>query len=168
MTPLIARRPVAAAIATRLTAVTNAVGYVGQIAALNGLPAYLGQTDTTPEKPPAKSPTDPRVVPYFVFYPGIGGPTDETDLGDTSVDIDYSCAVTAAAGDVDDLLALVDRITAALWRWAPADLPPVGGRRLVAGPLRFPPGFVPQLLVDTQFAPVRHYARLEFVTTVHT
>lgn len=165
MVTLIARRAIAAAIASRLTGVTNAVGYVGQIGARNGLP---GVTDT-PEKPPTKSDKDPRVVPYFILYPGIGGPTDETDLGDTSVDIDYPVTITAAAGDIDDLLALVDRITTQLWRWIPGDdLGRADGHPIVAGPLRIPPGYQPPVLLDQAFTPPRHYTQLQFVLTAHT
>lgn len=164
MSALITRRPIVAAVAERLTGVTNATGYVGAIGAMNGLPGVT----STPAQPPTKSADDKRVQPYFVLYPGIGGTVDEQDLADTLVDIDYPVAITAAAGDVNDLLALVDRITALLWRWAPTDLPPVAGRAVVAGPLRYPPGYAPPLLTDAAFTPARQYTQLQFVTTVHT
>lgn len=162
--PTISRRVLANTIVTRLTGITNATGYYGQIGPMNGLPGVTG----TPADPPPKSADDPRVQPYFVVYPGAGGPGDETDLGDTLLDLDFPVAITAAAGDIDDLLALIDRITVLLWRWTPTDLPPVAGRRVVAGPLRIPPGYDPLLLRDDQFTPPRHYAQMQFITTVHT
>lgn len=188
MTALIQLRPVASAIAARLVGVTNATGWVGEIGARNGLPGVTN----TPDGPIAKSPDDPRVQPYFVLYPGIGTTAEETNLADTLVDVDIPIAITAAAGDIDDLLALVGRIDALLHRWAPGtdDGPGLGwfvydltlevwkwsptadgyaqARRILAGPLRRTPGYTPQVLPDRQVTPLRHFTRLEYVTTAHT
>lgn len=155
----ISRRAVALAIGERLLQVTNATGYFGQIGALNGLP---GATVSPPADPPPKGGPDKRVQPYFVLEPGAGTPRDELDLADTVVDLTIPFVVRAAAGDVEDLLALIDRIDALLYRWAPL----VAGIR--CGPLRPPPGAVPPLLVDDSFKPARHYTPLAYQLTAHT
>lgn len=154
----ILRRPLALAVATRLAGVTNATGYFGQVGPMNGLPGVTG----TPADPPPKSTDDARVKPYFVMFPGIGLPGDEPDLGDTLVDLDWSFGVTVAGGDIQDVLALVDRIDALLYRWAPT----VAGFQ--CGPLRYPPGRDVPLLLDQAFKPVRHYAPLQYQLTAHT
>lgn len=160
--PTISRRLLGNAIANRLTAVTNATGYYGQISALNGLPGV----EDTPADPPPKSADDPRVRPYFVVFPGIGRPGDEDSAAghtDTFVDLDWPVGITAAGGDVDDVLALVDRIDALLYRWTPASVDGV-----LCGPLRYPPGRDVPLLIDHAFKPVRHYAPLQYQLTAHT
>lgn len=156
--PTISRRALALAVAARLATISNATGYLGQVGALNGLPDV-----DTPTDPPPKPDTDPRVTPYFVIFPGVGLPGDETDLGDTVVDLDWPVQITAAGGDIQDVLALVDRIDARLYRWAPTlD----GG--VLCGPLRYPPGRDVPLLIDQAFKPVRHYAPLQYQLTAHT
>lgn len=159
----IPRRELAAAVAERLTTVTNATGYVGQIGAMNGLPGVV----VTPNDPPPKSTTDQRVKPYFVLFPGIGRPGPELDLGDCHVDLDWPIQVTAAAGDTDDLLALVDRIDAVLHRWSPGIFGAAPDQG-IAGPLRPLPGYVPPFLTDTKVDPPRLYTPLQYQLTAHT
>lgn len=161
----ISRRLILIEVATRLAAVTHATGYVGQIGARNGLPGVV----STPAEPPAKSPTDSRVQPYFILEPGVGRPGIRQDsLGgpaDPFRDVDAPYVVRAAAGDVQDLLALVDRIDAVLrppGGWAPT-FPGA-----VCGPLAPQPGYDPPLLTDTSISPPRHYTPLQYRLTAHT
>lgn len=149
------RRAVANAIAARLAGVTNATGYYGQVGRL--LNGTLGPD------PQPKSATDQRVQPYFVLYPSGGAPGPDPDLGDGNRDMTQNHQVTAAAGDIEDLLALVDRIVDRLYLWTPT----VTG--LVLGPLRFPPGYVPgPVLADKNFTPNRLYVPLLYQLTATT
>lgn len=162
--PSISRRTLALAVATRLVDVTNATGYLGQIGARNGLPGL----ENTPADPPTKGGTDQRVKPYFVLFPGVGSPSTEVDLGDSFIDLDVPFQITAAAGDTEDLLALVDRIHDCLYRWAPGVLTDEGVTPVViGGPLRTPPGYVPPVLTDTNVTPHRLYTPLQYVLTAH-
>lgn len=160
----ISRRLLANAVATRLVGVTNASGYYGQVGRALTLPAPSGWS----ADPQPKSATDVRVRPYFVLYPGAGGQGPDPDLADTAVDLTQPFQITAAAGDVEDLLALVDRIEARLLRWTP-DLG-TAGAGLHIGYLRRPPG-VPAtapVLTDTQHSPARHYTPLQYQLTATT
>lgn len=148
----VSRRLLFAAIAEQLGTVTNATGYYGQVG--RGLDG-----DLIPEPQP-KSSTDLRVQPYFVLFPGPGTDGPDTDLGDCAVDGTFSLQVTVAGGDIDDVLALVDRVTTALRRWTPT----VSG--LVCGPLRYPDGYSPgPVLVDREQTPPRLYVPLPFQLT---
>lgn len=155
----ISRRAVVLAVGERLLQVGNATGYFGQVGALYKIP---GADVSPPADPPTKGGTDKRVQPYFVLEPGVGTPGEELDLADTVVDLTIPITVRAAAGDPEDLLALVDRIDALLYRWRP----------LVAdvrcGPLRYPPGAVAPFLTDDAFKPPRHYVPLAYQFTAHT
>lgn len=155
-------RLVAAAIATRLVTVTNAVGYYGQIG--RPLPGQaLTPAGTIPPAPLPKSPTDQRVRPYFVLYPGALGDGPDTDLALCAVDGTLPISITAAGGDVDDVLALIDRIEAALYRWQPT----IPG--LVCGLVDHPTGYQgAALLVDRDLSPHRLYAVLPYRLTVTT
>jgi hypothetical protein len=150
----VSRRVLANAIATRLLSVTHATGYYGQVGRL--LPGG------TPLDPPAKSDDDPRVQPYFVLYPGAGAPSDEQDLAVTLQDLTTTLQVTVAGGDVEDVLALVDRVDAALLRWTPA----IEG--VVCGFLRPPPGYEPRLLPDRTVTPHRQFVPLQYQLTATT
>lgn len=161
--PIISRRLLANAVAARMAGVTNAVGYYGQMGRL--LP---GAPADTPVDPQPKSATDPRVRPYFVFYPGAGGQGPDPDAADRAIDLTQPFRITAAAGDVEDLLALVDRIEARLLHWTP-DLA-AAGEGVHIGYLRRPPG-VPDtapVLTDTQFSPHRLYTPLQYQLTATT
>lgn len=162
-TPQIPRRLIAVAVATRLVGVTNATGYFGQISAKNGLPTG----PTPPATPPSKSATDNRVAPYFIVEPGAGAPTGEADLGDTYVDAETLFTIRAAAGDIQDLLALIERIDARLYRWSPGVITTADGP-VVCGPLRPPASYVPPLLLDQTMQPPRHFAPLQYQLTAHT
>ena len=159
----ISRRQLARAVATRLVGVTNATGYLGQIGALNSLPGVTG----TPKSPPTKSADDLRVTPYFIVEPGIGGRRDETDLADTFTDLDYPVTIRAAAGDIEDLLALVDRIDVLLNRWSPGVLDGPDGP-VLCGPMAPPVGYVAQLIQDNAVTPPRQFAPLQYVLPAHT
>ena len=164
MSGRISRRQLALEVATRLVGVTNATGYLGQIGAEHGLPGVTG----TPATPPVKVPgNDLRVRPYFIVEPGIGRHGDEADLADTWVDLDQPFTIRAAAGDVEDLLALVDRIDQLLWRWSPGVLEGPDGP-VVCGPMQPPPGFDPPLLPDAIVQPPRMYAPLQYVLHANT
>lgn len=158
----ISRRLVANAVAARLVDVTNAVGYYGQIGRL--LP---GAPADTPTEPQPKSANDARVKPYFVLYPGAGGQGPDPDAADQAVDLTQAFRVTAAAGDIEDLLALVDRIEARLLRWTPVL---AGVTDVHVGYLRRPPGVpnTPPVLTDTQHSPVRLYTPLQYQLTATT
>lgn len=161
--PTISRRLLANAVAARLLGVTNATGYYGQMGRL--LP---GAPADTPVDPQPKSPTDPRVRPYFVLYPGAGGQGPDPDAADRAVDLTQPFRITAAAGDVEDLLALVDRLEARLLHWIP-DLG-AAGEGIHFGYLRRPPG-VPDtaaVLTDTQHTPHRLYTPLQYQLTATT
>lgn len=161
MVATISRRVVANAVAARLLGVTNATGYYGQIGRL--LP---GAPEDTPVDPQPKSASDARVRPYFVLYPGAGTQGPDPDAADQAVDLTQPFQITAAAGDIEDLLALVDRIEVQLLRWTPV----LGLAGVAVGYLRRPPG-VPDtapVLTDTQHSPVRLYTPLQFQLTATT
>jgi hypothetical protein len=158
----ISRRALATAVATRAVGITNATGYLGQISALTGLPGV----ENTPADPPTKGNGDLRVKPYFILFPGAGEPgTEDSTAGsaDTFVDLDWPIGITAAAGDIDDLLALVDRIHNRFFRWTPGTLGDV-----LTGHLRVPPGYRPGVLTDKTVTPYRLYVPLLFQLTAHT
>lgn len=159
------RRLILVAVATRLAAVEHATGYVGQIGAKNGLPGVTG----TPADPPPKSGTDLRVTPYFILEPGVGAPlAAEASLGgplDAFRDVDASYTIRAAAGDVNDLLALVDRIDACL-RPAGGWGPVVEGA--VCGLLVPQPGYTPPMPLDHSVQPPRWFTPLQYRLTAHT
>lgn len=161
--PAINLRLLTLAVAERAKTITNATGYVGQISALTGLPGV-----TTPADPPRKSADDQRVRPYFVLFPGVGTPADDEDLANTFVDLDWPLQITAAGGDPYDVLALVDRIRATLWRWSPGPIG-TGPDLFLAGPLQVPEGYDPgPLLLDRAVSPHRLYTPLRFQLTAHT
>lgn len=166
--PTISRRLLANAVAARLAGVTNAAGYYGKVG--NPLPSQLlvSAGGTVPDDPQPKSATDARVRPYFVLYPGAGGQGPDPDAADQAVDLTQPFRITAAAGDVEDLLALVDRLEARLLHWTP-DLG-AAGAGVHIGYLRRPPG-VPDtapVLTDTQFSPHRLYTPLQYQLTATT
>lgn len=157
----ISRRALAGAVAARAVGVTNATGYFGQIGEMNGLP---GVTDT-PADPPTKAAGDLRVKPYFVVFPGAGEPGNEDSVGgptDAFVDLDWPIQITAAAGDIDDLLGLVDRIHDRFFRWSPGLLGAV-----LTGHLAVPAGYRPGVLTDKTVTPYRLYVPLLFQLTAH-
>lgn len=163
----ISRRQLTLAVAERAAGVTNATGYLGKVGALYGLPGVT----STPDDPPTKSATDLRVKPYYVLFPSAGTP-DTDDGGERSaagpydefVDLDWPVQITAVAGDLQDLLALVDRVHARFYRWTPSGLP--DGVR--CGPFGVPDGWNPGVLTDTQFTPHRLYLPLRYQLTAHT
>lgn len=150
-------RLLANATAIRIAGVPNLTVYYGQVG------RRVPGDEVTPLDPPPKSPTDPRVKPYAVLFPGLATPTDELDLADTLVDGDFPIQVTVAAGDIEDLLAAVTRVHDRLYRWVPA----VPGH--VCGPFRPPTGFrLDRHLVDQAFTPNRLYMPLQYQLTVTT
>lgn len=159
----VSRRALSAAMATRAVGITNATGYVGQIGPMNGLP---GVADT-PADPPTKAPGDLRVKPYFILFPGAGAPGDEDSVAgaaDDFVDLDWPIGITAAGGDIEDLLGLVDRIHTRFFRWSPGAL----GGGVLTGHLSVPDGYNPGVLTDRQFTPHRLYVPLRYQLTAHT
>jgi hypothetical protein len=155
------RRLVSNTVAGWLAGVSNVVGYYAQV----GRPLPGVDPDTVPADPAAKDPAtgDLRVRPYLVFYPGPGNDGPDPSIADCGGPIDMTFRITLAAGDVEDLLALVDRVTARLDRWTPT----VSGH--VVGRLRHPTGWVGgTVLVDRDVTPHRVYTLLEYVTTATT
>jgi hypothetical protein len=154
----VSRRTVFGLVATRLLAVTNAYGYYGRI----GRPL----TDPPPAgwvpDPPPKSADDPQVQPYFVLYPGTGGDGPDAPLTDVDDALDLAWQVTAAGSDVEDVLALVDRLDTLLIGWIPSSAGLSFGR---VGRL---PGTRPQLLPDKTVSPERTFAPLQYVLTATT
>lgn len=151
----VSRREVANTVATRLAAVSHIHGYYGQIG--RSLP---GREDDTPTDPPRKSPHDPRVAPYFVLYPSAGTTDLEPDLAQCGDDLTMTHRITVAGGDIEDVLAAVDRVHTALYRWEPT-IP-----THECGPLAPPVGYEPPLLTDLAHEPARLYLPLQYVHTV--
>lgn len=155
----ISARLVARAVAERLATIPTAPTYFGAVGRrVDG---------TLDQGPQPKGPDDPRVQPYAVLFPGFGGPGEEPDLGEAHTDLVIPFPVTVAGGDPEDVLALADRVHALLWRWAPG---PLGsdGARFIAGPLRTPPGYRAELLVDRVITPHRPFVPLRYELTAHT
>jgi len=132
------------------------IGYYGQI----GRPLTPALAGAIPASPPVKSSSDPRVKPYFVLYPGAGTDGPDTPLCGTPDGLTWSFRITAAAGDVEDFLALVDRIDARLIGWAPI----VAG--YLPGRVGRQPGYDAPQLVDEQVTPPRVYTLLQYQLTL--
>lgn len=151
----ISRRLLANAIAARLAGVTNAVGYYGQVG--RTLAGTLGVD------PQPKSATDQRVKPYFILFPSAGQPGPDPDLGDCNVDLTQPFQITVAGGDMEDVLALADRVDGRIFRW----IPTLSGA--VCGPVKPPEGFTaPPVLTDKNFTPNRLYVPLLYQLTATT
>lgn len=140
MTDPISRRLLAAAVDARLRA---------EIAGVTGY-------RTEAVDVPIVANSNGRAAQYWVLTVSAGTPTDQQDLGDSVVDLDWLIQVTAAAGDEDDVLELVQRIDAALHRWAPTV------SDLVCGPLRPPPGYDALLQLDRSVQPHRPFVPLQY------
>ncbi len=154
----VSRRLVYGAIATRLTGVTNATGYYGQIGRPLTLPAPVDWV----ADPPVKSAQDPSIKPYLILHPGPGIDGPDLALGETFDGIGLDFDVRAAAGDIDDLLALVDRIDARLLGWVPV----LSG--VVFGQVTRFPGYRPPLLPDKTVSPERQFTPLKYVVNATT
>lgn len=155
------RRLLALAVATRLSGITPVtLGYFGQIGRPLTSPAPAGWVTD----PPPKSADDQRVQPYLILFPGAGTDGPDQDLADTATDLTAPWTVTCAAGDIEDLLALLDRVDARLNRWIPA----ITGA--TCGPVHPLPGYNPgpTPLVDQQFTPGRLYVPLQYQTIATT
>jgi hypothetical protein len=117
-----------------------------------GLNVYRSEVD---DQPPQISSDDPRVAPYVVLYPFPGNPGG--DLADASVDLDYTCQVTCAAGYSADCEHLVDVVHPLLYTWTPA----VAG--VVLGYFKPPLGYDPgPVRIDRTIAPPRFSVPLQF------
>jgi len=148
----VSRRIIYGLIAQRLTAVTNAYGYYGQI----GRP--LVHNLPVPADPIVKDPTNGnlQVQPYFVLYPGAGGDGPDQPLCDTDDALSLDWRVTAVGGDVEDVLALIDRMDGLLIGWTPVSSGLGFGR---VGRL---PGTSAPVLPDTTVKPPRQFAPLQY------
>lgn len=148
----VSRRTVYGLFAQRLVAVTNAHGYYGQI----GRP--LVHNLPTPPDPIVKDPTtgDLRVQPYFVLYPGAGTDGPDEPLCDTDDALTLDPRITAAAGDVEDLLALIDRLDGLLTGWTPT------AAGLACGRVGRLPGSSAPVLTDNTVKPPRQFAQLQY------
>lgn len=144
-------------LAARLRALTPAtLGYYG------GIGRRLPGDTTSPADPPAKSSLDPTVVPYFILYPGAGDDGPDQALCETTPEgTTITVRITAAAGDVEDLLALIDRINRSLLGWRPAM-----ASSAFPGALTRLPGYSAAILNDTSQAPPRPYALLQYQATI--
>lgn len=139
------RNPLADAVEARLRAqVTGAHGFVGE-----------------PSKIPIKPGSDDRPEPYWVLHPWAGTPTGEDDLADTAVDLAWGFQLNVAGDSVYDVLGLLGKVDAALYRWTPV----VEG--LVCGRLKPPTGFDPgNPRRDDTEKPHRFWLPLQYRTTV--
>jgi len=126
----------------------------------NQLPNVVGYQGEAVNVPHTQG-GDGRVVPYWVLHVVPGGPTDQQDLGDTVVDLDWGFQITCAGGTVDDVQALMSDVDAAVFRWRPI----VTG--LVCGPCKPPFGFtgVP-IQMDRSVTPHRPFVPLQYVTRI--
>lgn len=155
MAAVVSARTVGQAVADHLeNNVPHATGYYGQVGR-----RLDGSTD---EDPPTKGQYDPRVKPYFTLYPGVGeGVGDDYDLARCDPLLVWSCQVTAVAGDVADLEALVDRLAGALDGWRPSVSP------YAASPLRPPFGYqAGTFRTDDTVSPPRLWLPLQYRTTL--
>lgn len=143
-------RVTANAVAERLVTITTAHGYYG------GIGRPLPGTNP-PDDPPAKSDTDLRVQPYFILWPTGPGPAAEQPLCGTPAGVERRYRITAAGGDVEDLLALVDTLDAALLGWRPPITP---GATSWPSPIRRLPDYIPDVLTDRATTPQRLYVSL--------
>lgn len=126
-------------------------------AQLTGVEGYQGEAGDVP----LAAGGDGRVVPYWVLHVSPGGPTDQVDLGDCGIDIDWPFQITVAGGEVADVQALMSDIDAVIFRWIPAVTD------LVCGPCKPPLGFVGiPIQMDRSVTPHRPFTRLEYVTTI--
>jgi hypothetical protein len=101
-------------------------------------------------------------APYYVVHFGAGDPVVEPDLAGCAVELDWDFQVTCAAGVTTDVLALVDRVMAKLFRWTPV----VAG--FSPGRLTVPPGYKPSVQLDRQVTPHRPYVALQFTSIITT
>ncbi len=138
------------AIGTRINAVTNATGYFGRIGR-----ALPGAASKPPADPPLKADGSGRVTPYFILYGGALGDLDEAALCGTDTPRQGDINLTAAAGELDDLVALVDRLHALLRDWHVDATTKLTTR----------PGYSPPVLVDEQHSPARLYTPLQYQAT---
>lgn len=125
-----------------------------QLATVSGATKWAGE----PTLPlPLVPGSDGRVAPYLVFWPSFGTPSDEQNLNDTSVDVDWLIQVTCAAGTDDAVAALATRVDAALYRWVPV----ING--LVCGPMKPPSGYDPgPIRLDRNVNPHRPFLPLQY------
>lgn len=137
------RGALAAAVKTRLE---------GQ---LTGVDVFLGEPlDVARDR-------DGYVGKYAAVFPGAGTPTDENDLAEAAIDLDWPVQVTCAAGWVEDVLDVVTAVHAALFRWEPT----VTG--LVVGRLAPPDGYDPgPVRYDRDVTPHRPFLPLQYVTRI--
>lgn len=120
---------------------------------LTGVEVYRSEVD---DQPP-RLPNDDRVGPYVVLYPFPGKQGPSGDLALASVDADYGCQVTCAAGYSADCENLVDRTHPLLYGWSPT----IDG--LAFGRLQPPPGYDPgPVRIDRTIAPPRFSVPLQY------
>lgn len=149
------RRQLYGVVAAQLATVPNALGYYGQI----GRPLVDGPA--VPDPPP-KSPTDPRVQPYLILFPGAGTDGPDIPVCGAGEDVSLDFRVQTVGGDIEDALDLADRVDAVLLGWVPA----LAG--VVCGPVRRLPGSRPPLLTDVTVRPERLYLPLQYAFTATT
>lgn len=151
-----------------MTSISRLELFQASIARLNALPVTASPTPVIypgeiPTSPPllqtGAGDTDPsgRVAPYVVAFGGGGRPDVEPDLGDSAVDLDWGLQLVCAAGFINDVLQLADRIHDHLFRWAPV----VAG--VVVGELRPPTGYDPGVVRRfDQVKPIRFELPLQY------
>ena len=124
----------------RLKQIENASHFVGQI----------------PQTPPTVSAEDLRVLPYDVLWFGAGAPGDEQALaGGVQDDTTLRWMITAASGDPDWTLKLVDLIDALFNGWEPV----IAGASVGTCVQDFDPG---PIVPGTGFSPTRYYLQLPY------
>lgn len=145
VTPAIDRKALADAVEARLR---------DQLPTVAG---YVGEANDVPLAPNG----DGRVLPYWVLHVASGGPTNQVDLGDCGIDLDWPFQITCAGGTTDDVTALLSDVDAVIFRWRPV----VDG--LVCGPCRPPLGFTgTPIQIDRSVTPHRPFMPLQYLTTI--
>lgn len=129
-----------------------------QLDTVTGATKWLGE----PSSPlPLVPRSDGRVQPYVILWPSPGTPSAEQNMADTSVDLDWLIQITCAAGYLADLLALVNRVDAAFYRWQPV----IDG--YACGPFKPPTGYDPgPARLDRSVTPHRPFLPLQYRTTI--
>lgn len=136
----VSRAGVFEVVKARLGLIGNASHFVGEI----------------PQTPPTVSADDLRVLPYDVLWPGAGAPGQEIALaGGALSDTTMRWMITAASGDPDWTLKLVDLIDGLFNGWEPV----IAGVSVGTCVQDFDPG---PIVPGSGFSPTRYYLQMPY------
>lgn len=155
-------RLLARAVGARLAGVESATGYYAQIG--RPLPTVEWPKDD-PQRlgPLQKSTTDQRVRPYFLYTPAVQGPGPDPTVSGCDTGTVLRFTITAVGGEIDDLIAVVDRIESRLHRWTPV----VSGH--ICGHVTHPLGYQPSTVItDRDVTPHRLFTAIPFEVAATT